>query len=101
MNRRFTLLALSVTLGFGMLRAQGQQAGGETPGTQPSPTADPYADNAAAGTLKFPLAPPPARIPAQSQPRFLTQSIKALLFEKSWKYGHAFDAPPTARSGFR
>jgi len=79
------------------MRLQGQQAGGQTPGGQPPPTADPYANNAAAGALKFRWRLPPARIPAQSQPRCLMQSIKGIIDEKSWKYGHAFDATPNGK----
>ena len=58
MNRRFIFLALSGALGFGMLRLQGQQPAGQTPAGQPLPAADPYANNEAAGTMKFPLAAP-------------------------------------------
>lgn len=97
MNRRSTLLALAVTLGLGMLRLQGQQAGGQTPGGQAPPTADPYANNAAAGTLKFPLAAPAGKDSGAittAPPNAVNQGI---IDEKSWKYGHAFDAPPAGK----
>jgi 2-keto-3-deoxy-L-rhamnonate aldolase RhmA len=97
MNRRFTLLALSVTLGFGMFRLQAQQTGGQTPGGQPPTTADPYANNAAAGTLKFPLAAPAGKDSGAITKAFHDAVNQGAVDEKSWTYGHAFDTPPTGK----
>jgi 2-keto-3-deoxy-L-rhamnonate aldolase RhmA len=92
MNRRLTLFALAITVGFGILRLQGQQAGGPTPGVQPPPTADPYANNAAAGTLKFPLAAPAGKDSGAITTALPNAVNQGAIDEKSWKYGHAFDA---------
>lgn len=92
MNHRFIFLTLSVALGFGMLRLQAQQAGGQTPGGQPPPTADPYANNAAAGTLKFPLAAPAGKDSGAITTALPNSVNQGAIDEKSWKYGHAFDA---------
>ena len=92
MDRRFRFLTLSVALGFGMLQLQGQQASGQTPGGQPPPTADPYANNAAAGALKFPLAAPAGKDSGAITTALPDAVNQGIIDEKSWKYGHAFDA---------
>jgi 2-keto-3-deoxy-L-rhamnonate aldolase RhmA len=97
MNRRFILSALSVTFGCGMLRLQAQQTGGQTPGGQPPPTADPYANNAAAGMLKFPLAAPAGKDSGAITKAFPDGVNQGAVDEKSWTYGHAFDAPPNGK----
>ena len=58
MNRRFARLALSGAIGLGLFVLQAQQPGNSRPAGQAPPTADPYANNADAGTTKFPLAAP-------------------------------------------
>ena len=92
MNRQFIFLTLSAALGVGMLPLQAQQAGGQTPGRQPPPTADPYANNAAAGTLKFPLAAPAGKDSGAITTALPNSVNQGAIDEKSWKYGHAFDA---------
>jgi 2-keto-3-deoxy-L-rhamnonate aldolase RhmA len=97
MNRRFTLLALSATLGFGLLQLQGQQQGSSRQGEQAPPTAEPSANNADAGTMKFPLA-----APAGKDSGAITHALpggvnQGAIDEKTWKYGHAFDAPPNSK----
>ena len=52
--------ALFVLLGVVTFGAQ-QQTPQQPPPQQPPPTADPYANNANAGTLQFPLAAPAGR----------------------------------------
>ena len=97
MNRLSISLTLSAALGFGMLRLQGQQPAGQTPagqtpaGQAPS-TADPYANNAAAGTLKFPLAAPAGKDSGAITTPLPNSVNQGAIDEKSWKYGHAFDA---------
>ncbi|HTR39187.1 MAG TPA: aldolase/citrate lyase family protein [Bryobacteraceae bacterium] len=92
MNRQFIFLTLSAALGVGMLPLQAQQAAGQTPGRQPPPTADPYANNAAAGTLKFPLAAPAGKDSGAITTPLPNSVNQGAIDEKSWKYGHAFDA---------
>src|SRR6266699_4001065 len=97
MNRRLVLLVLFAALGFALLPLQGQQRGSSTQGGQAPPTADPYANNPDAGALKFPLA-----APAGKDSGALTNVLpggvnQGRIDEKTWKYGHAFDAPPDAK----
>ena len=97
MKRRLTLLVLSATLGFGLLRLQSQQQGSSRQGGQAAPTADPYASNPDAGTMKFPLA-----APAGKDSGAITHALpggvnQGNIDEKTWKYGHTFDAPPNSK----
>jgi len=97
MNRRLVLLVLFVALGFALLPLQGQQRGSSTQGGQAPPTADPYANNPDAGALKFPLA-----APAGKDSGALTNALpggvnQGRIDEKTWKYGHAFDAPSNSK----
>src|ERR1700680_3719517 len=103
MKRRLTLLVLSATvvlsatLGFGLLRLQGQQQGSSRQGGQAAPPADPYASNPDAGTMKFPLA-----APAGKDSGAITHALpggvnQGNIDEKTWKYGHTFDAPPNSK----
>jgi 2-keto-3-deoxy-L-rhamnonate aldolase RhmA len=97
MNRRFILLALCATLGFGLLRLQGQSQGGSTQGGQAPPTADPYANNADAGTVKFPLAAPAGEDSGAISHALPGGVNQGAISEKTWKYGHVFDAPPNGK----
>ena len=97
MNRRLVLLVLFAALGFALLPLQGQQRGSSTQGGQAPPTADPYANNPDAGALKFPLA-----APAGKDSGALTNALpggvnQGRIDEKTWKYGHAFDAPSNSK----
>jgi 2-keto-3-deoxy-L-rhamnonate aldolase RhmA len=95
MNRRFTLLVLSAALG--VVQVQGQQPGNARPGGQAPATADPYANNADAGTLKFPLAAPAGKDSGAITKAPQGAVNQGIIDEKTWKYGHAFDAPPNAK----
>jgi 2-keto-3-deoxy-L-rhamnonate aldolase RhmA len=91
MKRRLGAFALCVALGLVTVRAQDQQAR-QSQGTQPTPSADPYANNADAGASKFPLA-----APAGKDSGAITKTLpggvnQGAIDEKTWKYGHAFDA---------
>jgi len=95
MNRRFAAVVFSAALGVMTGRAQAQQVP-PNQGTQPA-TADPYANNAAAGTTKFPLA-----APAGKDSGAITKALPAgvnqgAIDEKTWKYGHGFDAPANGK----
>jgi 2-keto-3-deoxy-L-rhamnonate aldolase RhmA len=62
-----------------------------------SQNADPYANNAAAGTLKFPLAAP-AGVDTKSIDRAPPNAVNQGKFDdKKWKYGTAYDAPAGAK----
>ncbi len=97
MNRRLVLLVLFLALGCAPLLLQAQQRGSSTQGGQAPPTADPYANNPDAGALKFPLA-----APAGKDSGALTNVLpggvnQGRIDEKTWKYGHAFDAPSNSK----
>src|SRR5215472_17093783 len=92
MKRMLLIATLSAAFGIIAFHALGQQAG-----EQPRPNADPYANNAAPGTLKFPLA-----APAGKDSGAITQAPsgavnQGIIDEKTWKYGHTFDAPANAK----
>jgi 2-keto-3-deoxy-L-rhamnonate aldolase RhmA len=62
-----------------------------------SQNADPYANNAAAGTLKFPLAAK-AGEDSHAFDKALPGALNQGKFDdKTWKFGTAFDAPPGAK----
>ena len=62
-----------------------------------SQAADPYANNAAAGTMKFPLAAP-AGVDTKSIDRAPPNAVNQGKFDdKKWKYGTSLDAPPGAK----
>jgi hypothetical protein len=62
-----------------------------------SQNADPYANNAAAGTMKFPLAAP-AGMDTRSIDRAPPKAVNQGKFDdKTWKYGTAFNPPAGAK----
>lgn len=62
-----------------------------------SQNADPYANNAAAGTMKFPLAAP-AGMDTKSIDRAPPKAVNQGKFDdKKWQYGTAFNSPPGAK----
>lgn len=62
-----------------------------------SQNADPYANNAAAGTMKFPLAAP-AGMDTKSIDRAPPKAVNQGKFDdKKWQYGTAFASPPGAK----
>ena len=81
MNRLFPLLALGTAVG---LLAQ-----------TPPPTADPYANNAEAGKLQFPLASPAGKDSGAITKALPGGVNQGLVDPATWKYGPAFD-PRTA-----
>ena len=84
MKRMLFSAALIAAVGFGTVAADSQ-------------VADPYANNAAAGTLKFPMTAP-AGVDSKAMERSLPGAVNAGRFnDKNWKYGTAFDAPPGAK----
>ncbi|HLH39574.1 MAG TPA: aldolase/citrate lyase family protein [Bryobacteraceae bacterium] len=77
---RLTIGTLTLALGF-TLQAQ-----------RPQSTADPYANNPDAGTLKFPLAAPAGKDSgaiSNAPPGAVNQGT---LDPSKWKYGHAWDS---------
>jgi len=65
----------------------------QNPPQQPRSTADPYANNAAPGTMAFPLAAPAGK---DSNARMVAPpgaENQGPFDASKWKYGHGFDAP--------
>src|SRR5438045_5143952 len=91
MNRVIPIVALSVAVGIVTFQSLGQQP---APAAQPpKATADPYANNADAGTLKFPLAAPAGKDSGaiRTAP---PGAVNAGRFDAdTWKYGTAFNSP--------
>jgi len=91
MNRVITVVALSIAVGIVTFQSPGQQP---APAAQPpKATADPYANNAAAGTLRFPLAAPAGKDSGaiRTAP---PGAVNAGPFDAdTWKYGGAFNPP--------
>jgi 2-keto-3-deoxy-L-rhamnonate aldolase RhmA len=84
--------AVACMVGLAAFAAQTQ-----TPPAQPPPTADPYANNPAAGATAFPLAAPAGR---DSNARMAAPpgAVNQGPFDPAtWKYGPAFTPPPTAK----
>jgi 2-keto-3-deoxy-L-rhamnonate aldolase RhmA len=97
MHHRFALLALLVASGIGLSVAQGQQSGTSKQGGQAPAAADPYANNPDAGAMKFPLAAPAGKDSGAITNAPSGAANQGIIDEKTWKYGHAFDAPPNAK----
>jgi 2-keto-3-deoxy-L-rhamnonate aldolase RhmA len=84
-------------MGFGLLLVQGQQTADPRRGKQAAPNADPYANNADAGTLKFPLAAPAGKDSGAITKPLPGAVNQGVIDEKTWKYGHNVDAPADAK----
>src|SRR5262245_20426389 len=64
---------------------------------QAAPNADPYANNAAPGTTQFPLAAPAGKDSGAIDHPLPGGVNQGRIDEKTWKYGHTFDAPPNSK----
>jgi 2-keto-3-deoxy-L-rhamnonate aldolase RhmA len=100
-----TLIALSAVaaLGIAAIAAQSTNPPAQTPPPNPNapaptaPRADPYANNAAPGTLTFPLAAPAGK---DSNAKMVAPpgAVNQGPFDPtSWKYGPAFNPPAGAK----
>jgi 2-keto-3-deoxy-L-rhamnonate aldolase RhmA len=94
MNRRLGFLALAGVIALGVLRLGAQQT---RPSGQASPNADPYASNPDAGTMKFPLAAPAGKDSGAIHTAPAGAANQGAIDEKTWKYGHTFDAPANSK----
>ncbi|MHB1206168.1 MAG: hypothetical protein ACYCZX_11395, partial [Rhodospirillaceae bacterium] len=85
MKRLNAIVAASAVFGFAAAYAAAQ--------TPPAPTADPYANNARAGTLTFPLAAPAGK-DSGALKKPLTGSVNTGAVDPStWKYGPQNQVP--------
>src|SRR5258707_15339134 len=96
MNRRFAVFVLFAALGLVMGQAEAPQARPKQ-GTQQAPSADPYANNANAGTMTFPLAAPAGKDSGAISKPLPGGVNSGVIDEKTWKYGHTFDAPANTK----
>jgi 2-keto-3-deoxy-L-rhamnonate aldolase RhmA len=99
MKKLVALLAMA-GLGFAVIAAQStapQPPAGQAAPAQAAPRADPYANNAAPGTLTFPLAAPAGK---DSNARMTAPpgAVNQGPFDPAaWKYGPAFNPPAGAK----
>jgi 2-keto-3-deoxy-L-rhamnonate aldolase RhmA len=92
MTKRLLPLALSSALVVA-LAAQNQSPSAPQPPRQQPATADPYANNPAAGAAKFPLAAPAGQDSKARQVAPKDAVNQGAFDPTSWKYGPAFNAP--------
>jgi 2-keto-3-deoxy-L-rhamnonate aldolase RhmA len=79
------LVVAAVVMGLGAVAAWGQAA--------PAASADPYANNPAAGTMQFPLAAPAGKDSGAIDKAPAGAVNQGLLDPATWKYGPAYDVP--------
>ena len=91
MNRRFSVLALSMALGL-TTQAWGQGQQGQRPST-----ADPYLNNADAGKTQFPLAAPAGKDSGAISVAPPNAANQGTLDPAKWKYGPDFSAPANSK----
>jgi 2-keto-3-deoxy-L-rhamnonate aldolase RhmA len=94
MNRLLLNLVLSASLGMVTFSAWGQAP---PPSQAPKPTADPYANNADAGKLRFPLAAPAGKDSGAMKTELPGAANTGAFDAAKWKYGPNFNAPADAK----
>src|SRR6202048_4087344 len=101
MKKLLVAFCACAVLGIAAFAAQSAnppaQTPAQTPTTPAAPRADPYANNAAPGTLTFPLAAPAGK---DSNAKMVAPAgaVNQGPFDPtSWKYGPAFNPPPGAK----
>jgi 2-keto-3-deoxy-L-rhamnonate aldolase RhmA len=97
MKRLLLLVVICGILGVATFVTGGQNPPQQNRPQQAAPTADPYANNATAGTTAFPLAAPAGK---DSNARMTAPAgaVNQGPFDPAkWKYGPAFDAPVGAK----
>ena len=95
MSQRFFAVLISAALGLVVFGARAQ-----TPPPQPPRTAtsaDPYANNPAAGTTAFPLAAPAGKDSNARSVAPAGATNRGVFDPATWKYGPAFNPPPAAK----
>jgi 2-keto-3-deoxy-L-rhamnonate aldolase RhmA len=94
MKRLFFTVALFAALGLVAAQAQSPAA---APGQTPRASADPYANNADAGVLKFPLAAPAGKDSGAMKVAPAGAVNKAIPDESTWKFGTNTNPPADAK----
>jgi 2-keto-3-deoxy-L-rhamnonate aldolase RhmA len=90
MNRLLLNVVLSAALGLVTVSAWGQTP---PPAQTTRPTADPYANNADAGKLRFPLAAPAGKDSGAIKTELPGAANTGAFDAAKWKYGPNFNAP--------
>jgi 2-keto-3-deoxy-L-rhamnonate aldolase RhmA len=94
MNRLLLNVSLSAAFGIVTFQVLGQTP---PPAPAPKPNADPYANNADAGKLRFPLAAPAGK-DSGAMKTALPGAANAGPFDAAaWKYGPNFNAPADSK----
>jgi len=99
MKQLFFVAAASAALALAAFGFQAQnrpQQAAPRP-QQAAPNADPYANNPAPGTTQFPLAAPAGKDSGAIDHPLPGGVNQGRIDEKTWKYGHTFDAPPNSK----
>src|SRR5678810_596930 len=95
MHRVILIAALSAAVGMVTFQSLGQQP---PPAAQaPKPNADPYANNADAGKLRFPLAAPGGKDSGAMKAELPGAANTGAFDAAKWKYGPNFNAPADAK----
>ena len=98
MNRLLLNVVLSASLGMVTFSAWGQAP---PPSQAPKPTADPYANNADAGKLRFPLAAPAGKDSGAMKTELPGAANTGAFDAAKWKYGPNSTHRQTRKSGIR
>jgi 2-keto-3-deoxy-L-rhamnonate aldolase RhmA len=103
-NRVLFAVVVVAALGIATFKVQGQNApaqparqGGAGQQTTPAPSADPYANNAAAGTTQFPLAAPAGKDSGAINTAPAGAVNQGPFNPASWKYGSNWNPPAGAK----
>jgi 2-keto-3-deoxy-L-rhamnonate aldolase RhmA len=91
---KLQLLRVAMAASLGIVQFQ---AWAQNPAQTPPPSADPYANNPDAGKLQFPLAAPAGKDSGAIRTALPGGVNQGLVDPATWKYGHAFDAPPNSK----
>src|SRR5215467_1852520 len=94
MRKLFIAACASAVLALVAFEARSQNAQQQQPQQQRPAVADPYANNPDAGTMKFPLTAPAGKDSGAIDRALPSNVNQNRIDEKTWKYNHAFDAPP-------
>ena len=93
MKKLFLALVFAAAGAAAMRAGQGQPAPQPQTPRPATPSADPYAGNAAPGTTEFPLAAPAGKDSGASRTAPAGAANQGPFDPSTWKYGSAFNAP--------
>src|SRR4029079_18386217 len=94
MKRTYILAILSIAVGLITFESLGQPPPAAQP---PKPGADPYANNADAGKLRFPLAAPAGKDSGAIKTALPGAANVGTFDASAWKYGPNFNPPAESK----